>query len=65
MRAFIERVFMSRKKKQEELLNEKTTTNTTEQATEANIKTIEPEVKHDINSCGCYKCEIARDQDAK
>ena len=65
MKSFIERVFMSKKKKQEELLNEKTTTNTTEQTTEASIKAIEPEVKHGINTCGCYKCEIARDQGAK
>ena len=35
-------------------------------ATEAVIEAIEPkEKKHDINSCGCYKCELARDQGAK
>ena len=45
MKAFIERVFMSKKKKQEELLNENTTTNTAEQATEAAVEAIIKEVK--------------------
>ena len=56
MKSFIERVFMAKKEKE----------SIKDQATEAAIEAIEPkEKKHDINSCGCYKCELARDQGAK
>ena len=65
MKAFIERVFMAKKnKKEQELIDETITTEVTEQATEASIKAIK-EVKHDLNSCGCHECELARDQGAK
>ena len=57
MKSFIERVFMAKKLKEESVQD---------LATEAVVEAIEPkEKKHDINSCGCYKCEIARDQGAK
>ena len=57
MKSFIEKVFKAKKEKQESV---------TDIATEAAIESIEPkEKKHDINSCGCYKCELARDQGAK
>ena len=53
MKAFIERVFMSKKNKKEELLNEEINTEVTEQATEAAVETIkfskkqaEVEVQH-------------------
>ena len=60
MKSFIERVFMAKKLKEESVQD---------LATEAVVESIEvkqpKETKHDINSCSCYKCEIARDQGAK
>ena len=49
MKSFIERVFMSKRKKQQEIVDETITTEVTEQATEAAVEAIIEEVKHDSN----------------
>jgi multimeric flavodoxin WrbA len=69
MKAFIERVFKSKKQKQKELLNEITHTEVKDQATEAAIEAIIKEVKEEVKEevvklkkpnhfpdCNCFKC---------
>ena len=65
MRAFIERVFKSKKQKQKELLDEITHTEVKDQATEAVVEAIIKEVKEEVvkpkkpnhfPDCNCFKC---------
>ena len=66
MRAFIERVFKSKKQKQKELLDEITHTEVKDQATEAIVEDIIKEVKKEevvkpkkpnhFSDCNCFKC---------
>jgi hypothetical protein len=71
MKAFIERVFKSKKQKQKELLNEITHTEVEKQATEAAVEAIIKEVKKEevkkeevvtypkpnhFSDCNCFKC---------
>ena len=61
MKAFIERVFKSKKQKQKELLDEITNTEVEGQSTEAVVEAIIKEVKKDIKKekhidCECKEC---------
>ena len=57
MKAFIERVFKSKKQKQKELLDEITNTEVEGQATEAVVETIIKEVKKEKHiDCECKEC---------
>ena len=70
MKAFIDRVFKSKKQKQKELIDEITNTEVEGQATEAVVEAIIKEVKNDIKKeevvelkkpnhfpdCNCFKC---------
>lgn len=49
MKSFIERVFMSKRKKQQEIVDETINTEITEKATEAAVEAIIKEVKQDSN----------------
>ena len=56
MKAFIERIFKSKKQKQKELLDE-IVTETKEQATEAAVEAIIKEVKKEKHiDCECKEC---------
>ena len=75
MRAFIERVFKSKKQKQKELLDEIANTEVKDQATEAIVEAIIKEVKKEevvtypkpnhFPDCNCFKCERWKQQNAK
>jgi hypothetical protein len=75
MRAFIERVFKSKKQKQKEILDEITHTEVKEQATEAAVEAIIEEVKKEevvtypkpnhFPDCNCFKCGRWKQQNAK
>ena len=70
MKAFIDRVFKSKKQKQKELLDEITHTEVKDQATEAIVEAIIKEVKEEVKKeevvkpkkpnhfpdCNCFKC---------
>jgi hypothetical protein len=65
MKAFIERVFKSKKQKQKELLDEIVHTETKEQVTEAVVEAIIKEVKKEKHiDCECKEC-IDRIKNAK
>jgi hypothetical protein len=49
MKSFIERVFMSKRKKQQEIVDETINTENTEKATEAAVEAIIKKVKQDNN----------------
>jgi hypothetical protein len=64
MKAFIDRIFKARKQK--ELVNESVTTEVKEQATEAVIEAIKPEVKKQKHiDCECKDCIKRIKQNAK
>ena len=64
MKAFIDRIFKARKQK--ELVNESVTTEVKEQATEAAIEAIKPEVKKSKHiDCECKDCIKRIKQNAK
>jgi hydrogenase maturation factor HypE len=79
MRAFIERVFKSKKQKQKELIDEITHTEVENQATEAVVEAIIKEVKEEVKKeevvtypkpnhfpdCNCFKCDKWKQQNAK
>jgi hypothetical protein len=70
MKAFIERVFKSKKQKQKELLDEITNTEVEGQSTEAVVEAIIEEVKEDIKKekhidCECKECINKVKQNAK
>ena len=77
MKAFIERVFKSKKQKQKELLDEINTTEVEKQATEVVVKAVVKKVKpvevskevfkkpgHYFPDCNCFKCVRWRNQNA-
>ena len=66
MKAFIERIFKSKKQKQKELLDEITHTEVKEQATEAVVEAIIKEVKKEKHiDCECKECIDRIKQHAK
>ncbi len=70
MKAFIDKVFKSKKQKQKELIDEITTTEVEGQATEAVIEAIIKEVKEVIKKekhidCECKECINKVKQNAK
>ena len=70
MKAFIERVFKSKKQKQKELLDEITNTEVEGQSTETVVEAIIEEVKEDIKKekhidCECKECINKVKQNAK
>ena len=66
MKAFIEKVFKSKKHKQKELLDEITTTEVEKHATEAVVKAIIKEVKKENHiDCECKECIDRIKQNAK
>ena len=70
MKAFIDRVFKSKKQKQKELINEITNTEVEGQATEAVVEAIVKEVKEVIKKekhidCECKECIAKVKQNAK
>ena len=66
MKAFIERVFKSKKQKQKELINEITHTEVEKQATEAVVEAIIKEVKKEKHiDCECKECINRIKQNAK
>ena len=66
MKAFIERVFKSKKQKQQELINEITHTEVEKQATEAVVEAIIKEVKNTSHiDCECKECIDRIKQHAK
>ena len=62
MKSLLGKLFMN---KEDEVLEQaqEEVVEVTEPVAEAPAKT--KEAKHDLNACGCYKCELARDQGAK
>jgi hypothetical protein len=70
MKAFIDRVFKSKKQKQKELIDEITNTAVEGQATEAVVEAIIKEVKEVIKKekhidCECKECITGTKQNAK
>lgn len=66
MKAFIERVFKSKKQKQKELLDEIITTEVEKQTTEAAVEAIIKEVKNTNHiDCECQECIDRIKQHAK
>jgi hypothetical protein len=70
MKAFIDRVFKSKKQKQKELIDEITNTEVEKQATEAVVEAIVKEVKEVIKKekhidCECKECITKVKQNAK
>ena len=77
MKAFIERVFKSKKQKQKELIDEIADTEVKDQATEVVVKAVVKKVKpvevskevfkkpgHYFPDCNCFKCVRWRNQNA-
>ena len=66
MKAFIDRVFKSKKQKQKDLLDEITNTEVEGQATEAVVEAIIKEVKKEKHiDCECKECIDRIKQNAK
>lgn len=66
MKAFIDRVFKSKKQKQKELLDEITHTEVKDQATEAIVEATIEEVKKEKHiDCECKECINKVKQNAK
>ena len=66
MKAFIERVFKSKKQKQKELLDEITNTEATEAVVEAIIEEVKEDIKKEKHiDCECKECINKVKQNAK
>ena len=65
MKSLLGKLFMNKEDEVVEQVQEEVveTVEVEERVVEAPVKT--KEAKHDVSQCGCYKCEIARDQGAK